>query len=151
MEPFPENLPGSPGPGSRAAALEQVNTPAILLMVTAGLGVVMSLVGLAQAVMGGNRLPPELLNDPNIAQYRSIIEGAQKVGGFSNVLTLLLSGLTFFGALKMKNLENFGLSMAAAIIAIIPCFGPCCCLGIPVGIWSLVVLNKPEVKSAFRG
>jgi hypothetical protein len=120
-------------------------------MVTAGLGVVMSLVGLAQAVMGGNRLPPELLNDPNIAQYRSIIEGAQKVGGFSNVLTLLLSGLTFFGALKMKNLENFGLSMAAAIIAIIPCFGPCCCLGIPVGIWSLVVLNKPEVKSAFRG
>jgi hypothetical protein len=41
--------------------------------------------------------------------------------------------------------------MAASIIAIIPCFGPCCCLGIPVGIWALVVINKPEVKSAFRG
>jgi hypothetical protein len=151
MEPFPENLPGAPGPGSRAAALEQVNAPAILLMVTAGLGVVMSLVGLAQTVMGGNQLPPELLDDPNIAQYRSIIQAAQGIGGFANVLTLLLSGLTFFGALKMRKLENFGLSMAAAIIAIIPCFGPCCCLGIPVGIWSLVVLNKPEVKSAFRG
>ncbi|OJH37781.1 hypothetical protein [Cystobacter ferrugineus] len=151
MDPFPENLPGSPGPGSRAAALEQVNVPAILLMVTAGLGVLVSLIGLAQAVMGLNRVPPELLDDPNIAQYRSLIQAVQGFGGFSNVIVLLLSGLTFYGALKMKNLENFGLAMAASIIAILPCFGPCCCLGIPVGIWSLVVINKPEVKAAFRG
>ena len=150
MDQFPENPPGLPGSGSSAAAREQVSAPAILLMVTAGLGVVMSLVGLAQAVMGGNQLPPELFNDPNFEKYRPFLQGAQSVGGFSNVITLLLSGLTFFGALKMKNLENFGLSMAASIIAIIPCFGPCCCIGIPVGIWSLVVLNKPEVKSAFR-
>ncbi|EPX61652.1 hypothetical protein D187_010271 [Cystobacter fuscus DSM 2262] len=151
MDPFPENQPGAPGPGSSATAREQVNAPAILLMVTAGLGVLMALIGLAQSVLGLNRIPPEMFDDPNIARYRSIIETAQGIGGFSNVITLLLSGLTFFGALKMKNLENFGLSMAAAIIAIIPCFGPCCCLGIPVGIWALVVINKPEVKSAFRG
>ena len=150
MDQFPENPPGLPGPGSSAAAREQVSAPAILLMVTAGLGVVMSLVGLAQSVMGGSQLPPELLNDPNFEKYLPLIQRAQSVGGFSNVITLLLSGLTFFGALKMKNLENFGLSMAASIIAIIPCFGPCCCLGIPVGIWALVVINKPEVKSAFR-
>ncbi|WNG15099.1 hypothetical protein [Cystobacter fuscus] len=151
MDPFPENLPGSPGPGASATAREQVSAPAILLMVTAGLGVVMSLVGLAQAVLGLNQIPPQLLDDPNLSQYRSLFESVQKAGSFSNVITLLLSGLTFFGALKMKNLENFGLSMAAAIIALLPCVGPCCCLGLPVGIWALVVINKPEVKSAFRG
>lgn len=152
MDPFPENLPGSSGPGSRAAALEQVNPPAILLMVTAGLGIVMSLLSLIwSAVMGTQELPPELAADPNVGKYLPLFQRMQAFSGFSTIISLLLGGVTFFGALKMKKLENFGLSTAAAIIAIIPCFQPCCCLGIPVGIWALVVINKPEVKSAFRG
>jgi hypothetical protein len=150
MEPFPENPSGLPGPGTSAAAREQVSAPAILLMVTAGLGVVMSLVGLAQYALGSGQAYSEMFADPSLAPYRPLLERAQSVGGFSNVIVLLLSGLTFFGALKMKNLENFNLSMAAAIIALLPCVGPCCCLGLPVGIWSLVVLNKPEVKAAFK-
>jgi hypothetical protein len=40
--------------------------------------------------------------------------------------------------------------MAASIIAMIPCVSPCCLLGLPIGIWALVVLMKPEVKSAFH-
>jgi hypothetical protein len=31
----------------------------------------------------------------------------------------------------------------------IPCISPCCLLGLPIGIWALVVLLKPEVKAAF--
>jgi hypothetical protein len=139
-----------PPPGSEAVR-QQVSTPAILLMVTAGLGIAGALLGLVQALVGAGGIPPELLNDPNIpAGLRPWLERSQSLGAVSNIFVLALSGVTFFGALKMKNLENFGLAMAASIIAIIPCFGPCCCLGIPVGIWSLVVLNKPEVKSAFR-
>jgi hypothetical protein len=45
-------------------------------------------------------------------------------------------------------LQYFGLVMAAVIVAMLPC--QCCCLlGLPFGIWALVVLNKPEVKSQF--
>jgi predicted PurR-regulated permease PerM len=91
-----------------------------------------------------------MLNDPQFEQIRPLLERSQSFGIVGNIITLALSGVTLFGGLKMKNLENYGLAMAASIIAIIPCFGPCCCIGIPVGIWSLVVLNKPEVKSAFR-
>jgi hypothetical protein len=41
-------------------------------------------------------------------------------------------------------------SFIASILAMIPCFTSCCCLvGLPIGIYALVVLNKPEVKSAF--
>jgi hypothetical protein len=54
-----------------------------------------------------------------------------------------------FGALKMMRLQSYGWAMAAAILAVIPCLSPCCCLGIPFGIWALVVLSKPEVKAAF--
>jgi hypothetical protein len=49
----------------------------------------------------------------------------------------------------MQKLSNHGLAMAAAIVAMIPCFSPCCLLGLPFGIWALVMLNKPEVRSQF--
>jgi len=52
--------------------------------------------------------------------------------------------------LKMKKLENYGLAMTASILAMIPCLSPCCLIGLPIGIWAVVVLSKPEVKSAFH-
>jgi len=150
-----DNIPGGfsePGPGDRGAAQQQVNTPAILLMVTGGLGIVSGLIGLVQAFMGrGAALPPQVYDDPNLAQFRGMFEALQSGGWVFNLIGLALCGLIFFGGLKMKNLENFGLAIAASIIAIIPCFSGCCCIiGMPAGIWALVVLNKPEVKAAFR-
>lgn len=53
-----------------------------------------------------------------------------------------------YGGLQMRQMKNHGVAMAAAIAACIPCFS-CCCLPLPVGIWALVVLTKPEVKQAF--
>jgi hypothetical protein len=52
--------------------------------------------------------------------------------------------------LKMKRLESHGLAVTASILAMLPCTSPCCIIGLPLGIWALVVLSKPEVKSAFR-
>lgn len=87
------------------------------------------------------------------AQAREIatkVLGAMgSLGIASSVLGLVVSGLIIFGAIKMKNLQSFGLAMTAAILSLIPCFG-CYCFGIPVGIWALVVLNKTEVKAAFQ-
>jgi len=64
-------------------------------------------------------------------------------------LSLVLYGIVIAGALKMMRLENWGLALAAAIIAMLPC-SCCCCVGIPIGIWAVIVLNRPEVKTAFR-
>jgi hypothetical protein len=64
------------------------------------------------------------------------------------LMVMALNGFVLFGALKMLRLQSYGLAIAAAIIAMLPC--QCCCvLGLPFGIWVLVVLNKPEVKSQF--
>jgi hypothetical protein len=63
---------------------------------------------------------------------------------------MLVSGLILFGGLKMQKLENYGLAMAASIVAMIPCISPCCLVGLPIGIWAVVVLSKPEVKNAFH-
>jgi hypothetical protein len=41
------------------------------------------------------------------------------------------------------------LAVVMSIISMLPYLSGCCCVGLPVGIWALVVLFKPEVKSAF--
>ena len=62
---------------------------------------------------------------------------------------ILIGGLIIFGSLKMRQLNNWGLSMAATVLAMIPCLSPCCCLGLPIGIWALVVLLDDNVKRSF--
>lgn len=68
-----------------------------------------------------------------------------------HLLGMAISGIIFYGGWKMKQLENHGLAVTSSILAIVPCTSPCCFLiGTPIGIWALVVLLKPEIKSAFR-
>ena len=65
------------------------------------------------------------------------------------VIGILRGILLIVGAVKMKNLDSYGLAMAAAILGVIPCFG-CWLIEAPFGIWALVVLNDPAVRAAFR-
>jgi hypothetical protein len=67
------------------------------------------------------------------------------------IIPLLLGLLVIYGGMKMKNLENYTLAIVSAIVAMIPCTSPCCFLGLPIGIWALVVLCNTDVKMAFRG
>jgi hypothetical protein len=66
------------------------------------------------------------------------------------VLELGIGVAIIIGALKMMRLQSHGWAMTASILALLPC-GPANLLGLVVGIWSLVVLNRPNVKAAFRG
>jgi hypothetical protein len=67
----------------------------------------------------------------------------------STVLGIGAAVILILGGLKMMKLESFGLAVAAAVVAMIPCLSPCCCIGLPFGIWGLVVLLKDDVKSCF--
>src|ERR1017187_3469449 len=60
---------------------------------------------------------------------------------------LLLSGIMLVGGLKMKRLEACGLAIAGAILAIL--IPPGNLIGLPIGIWALVVLSRREVREAF--
>jgi hypothetical protein len=144
--------PVGPGPGpSRASASNAVSIPAILLMVLSALTVLYALVNLMSPGIS-EQIEEGLRNTPNVTpQVEEIVRMAGRPAVRLVVVLpwLLINGLVFFGALKMKNLRSYGLAMTSAVLALIPCCGPCGCLGIPVGIWALVVLNKPEVKDSF--
>jgi hypothetical protein len=134
---------------------EAVNVPSILLMVVGGLGVLTALWGLV-APANTAQLEEIINQQPQLEQYRDLLQTfAGGAGRALNLIPLLLSGLVIFGGLKMRQLESRGLAMAGAIAALVPCIGPgCVCgclpLGIAAGIYALVVLNKPEVRAAFR-
>lgn len=151
-QPFGMGM-NSPPPPPTVDARGQLNVPSLLLIVCAGLAI-LTLVG-ANLFQGALF---ELLIKLNPAA-RSIIEQSQRdqsmgsklLGYAFTALLVALNGLVIFGALQMRNLKNWGLAMTAAVLGVIP-FCPtymCCCLALPVGIWALVILNKPEVKAQF--
>ncbi len=148
MNPNPAFGGGAP---AGANARDALNVPAILLLVSGALGV---LLRLASMVGGGanQTLMNELAKDPRFAQ--AVAQAGSMSSGPANIafslLGIALSGFVIFGALKMRNLQGHGVALGAAIVAIIPC-GGCYCIGIPVGIWALVLLLKPEIKSQFQG
>lgn len=57
--------------------------------------------------------------------------------------------ITYYGT-RMSSLRDHSLCVTAAILTLVPCFGPCCLIGMPIGIWALVILNRADVRSAFQ-
>jgi hypothetical protein len=68
----------------------------------------------------------------------------------SYLLSAALALVRLIGSLKMLKLRSYGFAMTAAILTLIPCSACCCPLNLAAGIWALVVLTKPEIKSAFQ-
>ena len=81
----------------------------------------------------------------------STAEGAGELVGsiVSLVVWPLMNVAVALGAVSMLRLKNYSSAYTSAILAIIPVCSPCFVLGIPFGIWALVVLNRPEVKQRF--
>ena len=53
--------------------------------------------------------------------------------------------LQVLGGLRMRRLKWYGLAIAASILAII--ISPGNLIGLPIGIWALVVLSQRDVRS----
>ena len=71
--------------------------------------------------------------------------------GCAGLLAFVLAGVTIKAGLDMRRSESYSLAMAAVILNMIPCYTTCACglLGVPLGIWGLVVLLDPDVKASF--
>ena len=65
------------------------------------------------------------------------------------VLVMLPSLYTAHGAWCMRRMTGYRTAVAASIVACIPFLTPWFVLGIPFGIWALVVLRRKDVRAAF--
>lgn len=138
--------PDIPQDDAAGNAQAMVNGPSIFMMVLAIICIPLTLLGLAMNLFAGSLgsilkdLPPELAD-------QLIRDGA--IGIAQNGLSLVANIVILIGAIKMRKCQSYGLAMTASILCIL-CDWGCCCLGLGAGIWSLVVLSKPEVKAAFQ-
>jgi len=121
------------------SARQMVTLPGIFLMVSAAVGMlgssVCAVVAYLQSVgiMAGGKDP-----------------ASSAIAAVYFVVTVLASALVLIGGFKMLRLRSYQFVMASTVVAMIPCIGPCfAVLGVPFGIWAMVVLLKPEVKQAF--
>lgn len=71
------------------------------------------------------------------------------VGVAMSGLAIVLGGLIIFAGFRMKDARSWNLAVGASVVAMLPCLSPCCILGIPAGIWALMVLMDDAVKEEF--
>jgi hypothetical protein len=124
----------------------QVSGPAIGLLVTGIIGAIFSIGALISLGIGFG-LGWLWIHDIS-HHFEDFYEGVFGMGG--SLVGVVVSAFVIYASLKMKDLKEWGLAVAASILAMIPCISPCCLIGLPVGIWSLVILMRPEVKETFN-
>ncbi len=150
MQP-PMQPPMSPPPGpNRADMLSKVKGPALAMMIIAGITFVLEILSILANLLGisffGAGDMSQLEGMEGMEWLAPLMSGTFTI--VMGVFTLVGAALIFYGAMKMKDLQGYGLAMTAAILCLIPCFS-ICCIGIPFGIWALVILLNQDVKNAF--
>jgi ABC-type proline/glycine betaine transport system permease subunit len=129
----------------------KVAGPAIGLIVVGALGALMNLWGI---VAGG--IDPAMIAEMDLPQeQREMMEKfattVQGAGSAFNIIGLGLDIFIIWAGVRMMKLHSWTAAVVASALMMVPCFTGCCCLvGVPLGIWSLIVLFNKDVKQAFE-
>jgi hypothetical protein len=99
---------------------------------------------LAPPLPGQPPLVPK--EDPSVRRARrdGFVAGYTAV----TILPVLWRLVVTVGGFLMYKLQQKTLVYICTIFAMLPC-SPACLLGLPFGIWALIVLNRPDVADAF--
>jgi hypothetical protein len=143
------------------AGKARVKTPAIVLLILSVITLLLVPLGVIQyfmlpKMMEQQREQVEQNKDMPADQkkkmkefldtYEEILKTALPISlGIQTVIGVLAT----IGSVKMIKLSSRGWATTAAALNLLPIGTFCCCITLPVGIWALVVLGKPDVKAAF--
>lgn len=149
-QPFPSQFGGAPPPpGTGGGAREALNVPGILFIVFGSLSILYALFGMVGGGVNEAQMN-QLLSDPKLPPgakdaLRFMVGPGAKI---LNLVAMGLSALMVFGGVQMRNLKGYGVAIAACVIGILPCTS-CCCVTLPIAIWALTILTRPDIKASF--
>jgi predicted Zn finger-like uncharacterized protein len=139
-----------------ARALASVKVPAICLLIVSVIGLLCDGFNFIRALT----VPPPKAEDvirvfPGFkGQEKELEEQLKMMSGpvlpVIAAVFLVLCIVTLFGSLAMLAGRMRWLGILGSIAAMINLGSCCCVLGLPLGIWSLVVLLRDDVKNAFH-
>jgi hypothetical protein len=154
---FPPPVSADLAAATRAA--QRVRIPAVIQVVLWSLAALSSVYSVMSAMRGVNTaqimatIRKATENNPDAAQMMQVTEQVINMYSTYALPTALVGAVVvligLIGSIRMLQMKTYGLAMVAAILTLIPCVGPCCCLGLPIGIWSLVVLSNIHVRQQF--
>jgi hypothetical protein len=133
---------------SGQVAASKVKAPAIALIVLAVLYILLLVVDLVGRIF--NLASGEIPNFGNQNLDPQALYIGAVIGAVLSVVFIALQVVVIIGSLKMISLSNYRMAMTTAVLSVIPCVSGYCIIGIPFGIWALVLLKDPVVKAAFR-
>ena len=116
------------------------------------LGVVAMLLNISLFLLGGltpdSPPPPDM--DPEIARSYEAGQATANLLRLGVVASsLVIYPVMIFGACRLLKGKNYFLATISCIIAAMPC-SLTCLIGIPLGLWGLIMINKPDIKNSFR-
>jgi predicted Zn finger-like uncharacterized protein len=136
-------------------AVEQVRIPALLLQIVAyggaGLTGLLLLVEIVMIILHPSAVTAGLGSGQGASSgaYQSgAVAGAIFFRTVGLLVTFGWSTALIRGAQSMSSMSGYSNAVGACILAMLPC--SCgCFMGLPIGIWGLVVLTQDNVKRAF--
>jgi serine/threonine protein kinase len=137
-KPAPATLSVTPKP--TASGSEKITIPAVGLIVTGVLKVFGAVITIV------------LLGNPNLSSFLHAL-GPIPFWPFDNplfgwslgIFKAIPALLMIYGGLQMVQTRSYAWSIAAAILGIVTCS----LIGIPIGIWALIVLASQDVREVF--
>lgn len=130
--------------------LNKLKTPAICLIIIGALNGLTSVLTLLSGIVRLAGIGGKEPFSPTDAQKFGYYVGTFISYG-SGLLALIAAPIIIYGAIQMLKGRKYGFAKASAILAIAPFTSCCFLIGIPIGIWALTALSKPDVKAFFRG
>lgn len=119
-----------PDPMSLHSA-SRLELPAIGLLLTGGLGILLLAIEACVILSGSGK------------QFLAAAVVQILVGLVSCVVVIM-------GARQLKTHQSHSFATTTAILAMLPVIGPAFIIGLPVGLWTLTVLQDLDVKKIFR-
>jgi hypothetical protein len=155
-----DHLNYASGPAAIAIAQRRVCIPAIGLIVTGILTLVVAIVG----AYGITTIPEiiqtrcdEIEKEPRLTEIkkRDLIDSVKRMELTVTVVAIItdlfyasMAVIVIVGGIKLKNLTSAGWARSAAILGMIPlCVSYAWLLGLPFGIWTIRVLRRPDVQA----
>lgn len=147
--------------GSEAEARAAVEMPAILLIIYGGLSLLSHIGGLVTNSIGqamnsefffqSSNLSTEGMPPWLIKFLQAAMQHPPRIALGEHLVGLVLAAVIIWGAIEMKRLGSRSVAMISAVLTLIPCLaGCCCCIGIPLGFWALLLLNRPNIARYYR-
>lgn len=142
--------PARPAPGRRAQTSKAwVIIPAVVLILYAlpnmfGVIVFTAVSGwdIKQGRMPRFSAPPE---EPlPVSQPAAFLIVAVIAFTAFSIFVIILAG-----AVHMLKYEDWGLSLTACMLALLPCNIFCCWITFPIGVWGIIALSLPDVRRSF--